>query len=496
MLRLPSPPPLKASPHISPPLKAAPAISSNLTSQSIVTLPKLRRSELNARLAGIETELDYWKQQTQPGARFERHCSQVQRLATVVGEPITGLRRELEKIVDDQELLAQAEQLEKNVLALHSIWEVFRSKLLLREDELLKTVLPAFDDLAWACYQPAMLRFGLGSKEPPLLYFTTLWSPFAQGRDTSFQNEVRASVGALNQDEFLDILQSLPVPLIGLPWYHAAHIPGAIVIAHEVGHIVERDFGLTPAIQAAVKGAGLAEPDAWSSWATEVFADVYGCLGMGPAFVGAMMDLLASGLAVVHEEKPKPNGKYPTRSMRVSLMLQVLQAIALNDEAQRLDATWQATYGPRLIPTGYEADIPKVVASLLRGPYLAINGTPIALNDVLNFPQDYLQKAKDIADDANNGWENNLRTYRETRCFFAAARYLHENPPAGPFSNATYQRLVEAIVTKGEGETRMRGSVSRSASSPPPQTVTSEQVKADQNLGQDLLKQLIAMRDS
>ena len=464
-------------------------------------LPKLRRSELNARLAGIVTELDYWKQQTQPGARFERHWSQVQRLAMVVGAPINAFKRELAEMDDDVDLLAQAEQLEKNVLALHSIWEVFRGKLLLREDDLLKTVLPAFDDLAWACYQPAMMCFANVRKEPPLLYFTTLWSPFAQSRDTSFQNEVRASGGALIQDEFLAILKSLPVPLIGLPWYHSAHIPGAIVISHEVGHIVERDFGLTPAIQSALAGASLAEPAAWSSWATEVFADIYGCLGMGPAFVGAMMDLLASSLAVVQKEKPNPNGKYPTRSMRVSLMLQVLQAIALDDEAQRLDATWQATYGQRDIPAGYEDDIPKVVASLLHGPYTAHNGTTIALNDVLSFPQDFIQKAKDIADDAANGRENNLRSYKETRCYFAAARLLHENPPAGSNSNANYQRLIEAIVSKGEGETRMRGSVSRGASSPQPpqppaQTLSSEQEEADRNLGQDLLKQLIAMRDS
>ncbi len=471
-------------------------------------LPKLRRSELNARLAGIVSELVYWKKQTQSGARFERHWSQVQRLAMVLGTPIDALKCQLGELVDDDELLSQAEQLEKNVLALHSIWEVFREKFLLREDEMLKTVLPAFDDLAWACYQPAMLRFApvgkdlaLVPKEPPLLYFTTLWSPFAQARDTSFQNEVRASGGALVNDDFLDILQSLPVPLIGLPWYHSAHIPGAIVIAHEVGHIVERDFGLTPAIQNALAGAGLAEPAAWSSWATEVFADVYGCLGMGPAFVGAMMDLLASGLAVVQKENPNPNGKYPTRNMRVSLMLQVLQAIALDDEAQRLDATWQATYGRRLIPAGYGDDIPKVVASLLRGPYPANNGTTISLNDIINFPQDFLQTARDIADDAANGRENNLRSYKETRCFFTAARYLHENSPAGAISDAPYQRLVEAIVTKGEGETRMRGSVSRGASSPAvpqpvAQSMSQEKVEADLALGQNLLSRLIAKRDS
>lgn len=421
----------------------------------------------------------------------------MQRLATVVGTPIDALKRQLAEIVDDAELLAQAEELEKNMLALHSIWEVFRAKLLLREDELLKSVLPAFDDLAWACYQPAMQRFAQVRKEPPLLYFTPLWSPFAQGRDTSFQNEVRASGGALIQDDLLDILRSLPVPLIGLPWYHSAHIPGAIVIAHEVGHIVERDFGLTPVIQAAVAGAGLAQPAAWSAWATEVFADVYGCLGMGPSFVGAMLDLLASGVAEVQREKANPKGKYPTRTMRVSLMLQVLRCIELDDEAQRLEGIWQASYGPRLIPDGYEDDIVKVVSALLRGPYPAITGEPVALSDVLTFPEEYLQKARQIADDALNGRVANLKSHNEARCCFAAARNLHENLPDNPGLNTSYQWIVEAIVAKREGESRTRGAFSRGGSpaSPPAaaQQLTPQQVEADRDMGQNLLD-LIAKR--
>jgi hypothetical protein len=91
--------------------------------------------------------------------------------------------------------------------------------------------------------------------------------------------------------------------------------------------------------------------------------------------------------------------------------------------------------------------------------------------------------------------------YKDTRCFFAAARHLHENPPAGPISNAPYQRLVDAIVTKGEGESRMRGPVSQDTEPAPPQPAAQqllpkEQMEADRKLGQDLLLQLIAMRDS
>lgn len=461
-------------------------------------LPRLRRSELNARLAGIASELDYWQQQTKPGARFERHWSQVQRLATVVGTPIDALKRQLAELVDDAQLLAQAEELEKNVLALHSIWEVFRAKLVLREDDLLKAVLPAFDDLAWACYQPAMECFAAVRREPPLLYFTTLWSPFAQGRDTSFQNEVRASGGVLIRDEFLDILQSLPVPLIGLPWYHAAHIPGAIVIAHEVGHIVERDFALTAPIQAAIAGAGLAQPAAWSAWATEVFADLYGCLGMGPAFVGSMMDLLASGLAEVQQEKANAKGKYPTRIMRVRLMLEVLRAITLNDDAQRLEATWQGTYGPLVVPEGYGDDIAKVVAALLRGPYPTKNGGATALSDVLTFPGELLPKARQLADDAANGRENTLKLTTDPRCLFAAARHLHEQPPAGGQVKAAFERILQAIVSNGEGESRLRGPLLRGATPAPApaaaKALTPEQKAADLALGESLLT-LLAKRD-
>lgn len=457
-------------------------------------LPRLRRSELYARLNGIAGELTYWKALTQPGARFERHGSQVERLATVVGTPIAAFQTEFAAVAEDAGLLARAEELEKNVLALHSIWEVFRGKLLLREDGLFKDVLPAFDDLAWACYRPAMERFAAVRKEPPLVYFNALWSPFAQGRDTSFQNEVRSS-GALLQDEvFLEILQSLPVPLIGIPWYHAAHIPGAIVIAHEVGHVVERDFGLTPAIRATLDGAGLNQPAAWASWATEVFADVYGCLGMGSAFAGAMMDLLASGVAEVQAEKPNPKGKYPTRIMRVELMLEVLKAIGLDGEAARLDAIWEATYGPRAIPEDYRADVAKAVAALLRGPYPSVAGSGIALSEVLRFPVDFPAKAQEAADWAARGSATELRReqYRDPRLLFAAARHLHENPPARlPAGVDPYALLLAAIVAKGVGESKARGPGSRGEPAPAagtgPKALTPEVEAADRALGLGLL---------
>ena len=81
------------------------------------------------------------------------------------------------------------------------------------------------------------------------------------------------------------LAQRLPVPVVGVPWFQLYHLPDALVIGHEVGHLVERDTGLTATIQELVERAvteARMDPGcvaAWRGWAAEAFADVYGTLG-------------------------------------------------------------------------------------------------------------------------------------------------------------------------------------------------------------------------
>ena len=79
------------------------------------------------------------------------------------------------------------------------------------------------------------------------------------------------------------------------------HLPMAVVVAHEVGHAVEHDFWLEAALTAAF--AALAVPDerkvAWSAWREELFADAYGVLCCGPAYVQALMDFLLGAPAAI-----------------------------------------------------------------------------------------------------------------------------------------------------------------------------------------------------
>jgi hypothetical protein len=463
-------------------------------------LPRQRRAELEARLGSLEREMDLWAHRTELGASFPRHHSQVRRLANVFAAPNEAIRAELQALGDPTAFLGSVESVEKKILAIHAIWEVFRSKLILREDELFQTVLAAFDDLAWACYEPALRRFATVPKTPPLVYFTAAWSPFALGRDASFAAEVRGGVdssGALADDDLLAILRSLPVPLIGIPWYHASYIPSAIIIAHEAGHVVEQDFALSAPIAAALAGAKLAQPERWRSWASEVFADLWGCLTMGPAFVGAMMDLLAGAVQKIQGEKPR-EGAYPTRNLRVALMLETLSQMGLKDDSERLGQLWQATYGPQALPADFGDDMAKVVVALIAGPYRDNIGANLSLRDLVTLPAGYgAKRLQHLGEYAAANRPQGLVGETDPRLLFAAARWLHENPEQGPSAQA-FQIIVDQVVQKGTNQVRTRGGGQRdggAASEPPTATLptaafqapTPEQQREDRTVGLKVL---------
>lgn len=419
-------------------------------------LPRRRLAAIDAKLRGLNAELDHWKQLTEEENRgLRRHHSQVRRLALVFDGLTESVRQSIQALpAGPTAVLDNAESWENQILAAHSIWEVFRSKLVLRADELFRDVLAACDDLTWECYGPAMKQFAPDQKGPPLVYFTTTWSPFAMSRDSSFKNEVRIGAGiagALTDDAFLEVLRRLPIPLVSVPWYHAFHLPGALIIAHEAGHIVEFDFNLTGEIAAALDGAGLDHVDVWKVWASEVFADLYGYLCMGPAFVGAMMDLLSTSVNSVQTEVPK-RGKYPTRALRIELMLEALTQTDHKDDAARLRSTWEGAYGPMHTGLDFKNDIQKVVKAIYAGPYKGIALTTA----VTSFPTGVTKDLQTIGEAAAGRFLDTLAAYNDPRLLFAGAQWLHENPQPDQNPDA-YNFIVKQIVKKGANQFRMRG---------------------------------------
>jgi hypothetical protein len=224
-------------------------------------------------------------------------------------------------------------------------------------------------------------------KEPPLSFFNGAWSPFAAGRGRVYEPE-RVEGAILPTTSVRDAIRKLPIPVVGVPWYLSQHLPDSPVVCHEVGHVAEQDFGLTEAVEAALEGADI--PDerrpAWRSWRSEVFADVYGCLGAGSAFVSALMGFLVDDPAAVAKQRlAAPGwGKYPTTDLRMAFNFAVLRHMGLDGSAQDLEQRWSAYYGGDCMST-FRPDCEPVAEALLCSPLAPLGGLPLA--NVLAFDQ-------------------------------------------------------------------------------------------------------------
>ena len=226
-----------------------------------------RRAELRSKLSSVAAEFEHWRAASAKGELLRKHHSQIERTTRA----LAGLADRIEHDLGDaqgESVLGRSQQIERAVLDLHRLWDYFRSKLALRFVVWFQQPLYAVDELAWACYEPIQravapeLRDRL--KEPPLTFFNGAWSPYAAGRGRAYAPEAvnGALLGLVSAH---DAIRKLPIPVVGVPWYLAQHLPDSPVVCHEVGHTVEDDFGLEPeataALETALEDAAVPQPD-------------------------------------------------------------------------------------------------------------------------------------------------------------------------------------------------------------------------------------------
>ncbi len=245
-----------------------------------------RQAELQHARESLRTEWEYW---TAEAAR-----SSLQKHQTQIDSVITMLGAGLDAVAAD----AQAAESER-ILDLHHVWDFFRVKLALRYIEPIRDFLDAADELAWTAYHPATQAAdgpGPVRREPPLVFLDRGAVPFASARGSSYRDllprDVRTRAGA-------DAARGLPFPVIGVPWYLSGHLPGVLLVAHEVGHHIEDDCALTTALSRRLAAARLPAPRlaAWKLWLGEVFADVVASLTCGVAYPTVLLDALAAAPA-------------------------------------------------------------------------------------------------------------------------------------------------------------------------------------------------------
>lgn len=428
------------------------------------TLASRKRHALRAKGNALEREFAHWLMQSEAGHPFEKHRSQIRRISARLTGILNSIAAEREMLTDD-DVLTRGAQVEQKMLATHLVWEFFRSRIALRADEYLRRYLRACDDFVWACYLPFLERLGV-RKEPPLVFLNGGWSPFAVSRDVSFKWDRPGflvdgpAVSWLETGEFQEAVEKLPVPMIGVPWFQVNHLPDALVLGHEMGHIVEVEFNLTADLERAIARAPtVGRTEAWQAWRREAFADVFGCLAGGPRFGETLFDFLATDRDKVKSEKrAAPDwGLYPSRWMRVALVAESLRHMGFGDDADRLRSSWGAEFGDTLHNEEFEPDIAPIAKAILDGPYPSLEKEGNAsLNGVLTFHRDALGRARDMAlADAVRG--KGLPLANSVRELVAAARVLFSESPQ-EYEKADYAKkiftFIDQVAPKGTRGTR------------------------------------------
>ncbi|MET0133690.1 MAG: hypothetical protein ABW215_08860 [Kibdelosporangium sp.] len=405
-------------------------------------LAERKLAELREKLAGVDADFGHWLAEGGERMPLRKHRTQMLRLTEQLRGIAGRISAELEAVAPDgDEVLRECRRLQLRILEVHRLWDFYRTKLSLRYVQWYQPFLAAADEFAWQVYAPAVGSSAPGSlgREPPLVYLNGEFSPFTHLRDDPFRIEDVPE--ALDTKEFLQIVTRLPVPVIGLPWYQLAHVPDTVMIAHEVGHAVERDFGLTGTTRQHVLPVFASMPadrrSAWEIWLPEVFADLYGVLSAGPAFVSALADLLAVDPMTVAAESAADAAVrlHPPACVRIALAVEALSHLDFPADAA---ASWL-----EVNPAGgpFVADAGALVDGLLHGRYPQFADR--LLPDVIAFTP---RQHRDAGVAAKSVLRGQIPPTGDVRALVAAARLAFDRDPAGFVASRPGRRSAQELI--------------------------------------------------
>jgi hypothetical protein len=435
--------------------------------------PKL--AGLRSKLSSLDTEFRHWRAESETAKPLRKHNTQIRRVTL----PLDALRLQIGGRLDD--LVAapdgqadRIEEIERMILDVHRIWEFFRSKLSQRYVEWFRQFLVATDQFVWDCYTPVRAAVDPAHvarddvREPPMVFLNGGWSPFELSRGLEYEAEF-VPEEEFPKQRYRAILDDLPFPVIGVPWYQVRHLPDAVLLGHEVGHTIEDDFKLTDRLEALlaqgldegkVKGAHRA---AWSAWLGEMFADLYGTLAAGPAFVGALIDLVAGPPKRIASELAKgPDwGVYPPAALRVHVALTALDDTGYPTESGKLRDRWTGMF-PAHANQAYEDDARPIVHALVHTPITELGGSPLV--DILSFTP--------VATIATQSSDRMLKDYdpqsTDARALLAAARFAFETSPTRYVERGVEARVLRVIDKAQDDAFRNTPGGASGAAAPPP----------------------------
>jgi hypothetical protein len=230
------------------------------------------------------------------------------------------------------------------------------------------------------------------------------------------------------------LLESLPVPLISLPWTEVFHAPSMVSIAHETGHVLEVDAKLEGALPGVIAKA--ADDSNWKPWAKEIFADHIAMRACGRGFAVFLADLLAP----LKKRGVRPMPAYPDYDTRMELCFAALADMGHAQQADQLRDEWGKMSNSQLGAKTHTDAVVKALAQMTVGSK--------KLSEVIGFTSKDESEVLRIMQDLRQN-PSRVNEQPATLIAAAAACLFHEEPEY--FDDLARTQDIQQVMLRAAG---------------------------------------------
>jgi hypothetical protein len=180
-------------------------------------LREFRQSQTIGELDRLRDELSAWTECRKRGDPRGQYASQLDTLGKEIGGAIEALRESVSSglgVILTGDLFRRLAVDDRRIIWIRGVWDYFRQKFDQRDDDTLRPVLRAADEVVWSCYRPF---FANRAKPPPapLCCIDPSYVASSVRPDQAAHQFERTS--EVNEGPLADYLLTMPIPIVRLP---------------------------------------------------------------------------------------------------------------------------------------------------------------------------------------------------------------------------------------------------------------------------------------